>query len=359
MSAASVELQSATPAAAAAPRQTVWIHSPAFDLAFLTFSPLVGIALLLAAPYRPAGLFFVFAVTYLLGIPHYLSSFTFYLGEENLAHYWSRRAAFFVGPMFIASVAVALQFSPYDYWLQAAVILWNVYHVSLQSSGIVSLYRHLNGGGLAEKRWAKLTILAVNCTCLFWHIERFPMLLRLLQPLHAELPGQLRYGFAAAAIFSALMLSRTLLRRSRPITGAELGVLCTSLLMFHPYLWVHDIGLASLATLAGHFLQYLGIVWLLNGRKYSTSSARRSEQWLARLGQNAALLICTISAVGLAFFALEKTLNHLGVARVYATFFYVLVLTHFYVDGLVWAFRSSYVRHTVGRYLAQQTGDAA
>ena len=32
-----------------------------------------------------------------------------------------------------------------------------------------------------------------------------------------------------------------------------------------------------------------------------------------------------------------------------------LVLIHFYVDGLVWAFRNSFVRQTVGPYLVLES----
>jgi len=39
---------------------------------------------------------------------------------------------------------------------------WNIYHVSLQSAGILSIYRRLNAGQQKEKLWAHLTILFVN-----------------------------------------------------------------------------------------------------------------------------------------------------------------------------------------------------
>ena len=78
-----------------------WIHSPAFDLALFTLSPLAGLFVLWANVSMPGGAMVVVAATYLIAIPHYLSSFTFFLGDENLAYYRTRRLAFFAGPVVI------------------------------------------------------------------------------------------------------------------------------------------------------------------------------------------------------------------------------------------------------------------
>lgn len=332
----------------------VWIHSPAFDLGFFILSPLAGLAVILASFHPPLGLWFVFAAAYLLGVPHYLSSFTFYLGEENLSYYWSRRAAFFLGPLLIAVAVISLQTLRFEFLLQSGVVLWNIYHVSLQSGGILSLYRRLNHGPESEKRWANLTILAVNAALVFWHVERFPAIMRTLQPIHPALPMILRGGFLFLAALAGTVLVTQLLRRSGRVSKPELFVLISSLLLFHPFLWVRDVSLASLAMLTGHFLQYLAIVWLLNGRKYGAQPVSTREHWLGQMGRRASLLVPMLVLAGLLVFAMEKLSVAMGIPRVYATAFYVLVFTHFYVDGLVWAFRTPYVRRSIGPYLVPQ-----
>jgi hypothetical protein len=41
----------------------------------------------------------------------------------------------------------------------------------------------------------------------------------------------------------------------------------------------------------------------------------------------------------------------LQVITVFYAFFNALALVHFYIDGLIWAFRNPYIRRTVGPFL--------
>src|SRR6516164_11763458 len=78
-----------------------WIQSPKFDLALFTLSPLAGLLVVLPALLSPKGIHAWIAATYLIAIPHYVSSFCFYMGDENLAYYRTRRLTFFFGPLLI------------------------------------------------------------------------------------------------------------------------------------------------------------------------------------------------------------------------------------------------------------------
>src|SRR6266513_770447 len=82
--------------------------------------------------------------------PHYVSSFSFYLGDENLAYYRTRRLAFFAGPVLILIGVMALRLTKLDAAVQSSLYVWNVFHVSMQSAGILALYRRLHGGSLSE-----------------------------------------------------------------------------------------------------------------------------------------------------------------------------------------------------------------
>jgi hypothetical protein len=66
-----------------------WIESPLFDLSLFTLSPLAGFLVILPVLVSPKGLHVFIAATYLIAIPHYVSSFSFYLGDENLAYFRS------------------------------------------------------------------------------------------------------------------------------------------------------------------------------------------------------------------------------------------------------------------------------
>ena len=75
-----------------------WIQSPLFDTLAFILVPLSSLIVLGAVLGAPFGAAIVVAATYLVGIPHYMSSFTFFLGDDNLQYYRSRWVAFFVKP---------------------------------------------------------------------------------------------------------------------------------------------------------------------------------------------------------------------------------------------------------------------
>jgi len=148
-----------------------WIESPAYDLALLMLSPLAGLLLICVDRMTRFGHAAGELAVYFIGIPHYLSSFTFYLGDQNRDHYRLRWTAFFLGPLIIFASVLVLRVLPVEGIVQSVIFVWNIYHVSLQSAGVLSLYRRLNGGEQTEKRWAHLMILSVNATMAFWFIH--------------------------------------------------------------------------------------------------------------------------------------------------------------------------------------------
>jgi hypothetical protein len=118
--------------------------------------------------------------------------------------------------------------------------------------------------------------------------------------------------------------------------------LATSLLLFHPYLWVRDVNLATLGMLQGHFIQYLGIVWLLNRRKLADGTGSLGQRAVSRLWRDPWLLIPALVAGGTLFMVLQINLMAVTIA---------LVLLHFYLDGLFWAFKQPEVRRAISPYL--------
>jgi hypothetical protein len=335
-----------------------WIQSPLFDLSLFTLSPLAGLVVILPALVSPKGLQVFIAATYLIAIPHYVSSFSFYLGDENLAYYRTRRLAFFVGPVLIFITVMALRLTKIDAAVQSALYVWNVFHVSMQSAGILALYRRLNGGLSSESRFARASILGVNGTLAFFHIDRFPPiyqnLLRMHFPVWAIPPA-----FLCVAVVGLVFYMKSLRRREKRIRAPELTFLVSSLLLFHPYLWVRDLNLATFGMLIGHFLQYLGIVWLLNRRKYSTVEGSGHQRLLSSISTNTPLLLLVLVSVGSVFYLAQKSSAWLGAPISYVILWNSLALVHFYLDGLIWAFKDPFVRKSIGPYLTPESHMAA
>jgi hypothetical protein len=197
-----------------------------------------------------------------------------------------------------------------------------------------------------------VTILSVNATMAFWLLKYFPPLYGLLVRVHPSAPTVLRYGCLATALVAGSGYAYHLRRREGPVRVPEKVFLVSSLLLFHPYLWVQDYLAATIAMLLGHFIQYLGIVWLLNRRKYGQQmSGSVAQQWLMRLSSRPRLLLVCLLLLGGFFLFVDRASRLVGMYLGYVIVWNSLVLIHFYLDGLVWAFKDSFVRKTVGPYL--------
>ena len=338
--------------------QRGWIQSPLFDLSLFTLSPLAGLFVILPALASAKGLHVFIAAIYLIAIPHYVSSFSFYLGDENLAYYRTRRLTFFAGPALIFITVMTLRLTKMDAAVQSTLYVWNVFHVSMQSAGILSLYRRLNGGLLLESRFARATILGVNGSLAFLHIDRFPPIYQNLLRMHVPI-WTIRVGFLSVAVVGMVFYLNSLRRRAKPMRAPELTFLLSTLLLFHPYLWVRDLDLATFGMLMGHFLQYLGIVWLLNRRKYSNLEGSGHQRLLFSISTNTPLLLLALVSAGLVFFVAQKSSALLGVPMSYVILWNSLALVHFYLDGLVWAFKNPFVRKSIGPYLTPESHLAA
>jgi hypothetical protein len=348
--AASASPLSAPVAVEAAPHRG-WIESPTFDLAFFTLSPLVGLMVVLLTLNMPHGLAVTLAASFLLGMPHYLATFTFYLGDENRAHYLARPVAFVVMPVAIVGAVVALRAVHLDTPVILAMFLWNIYHVSLQSNGILSLYRQLNGGLDSERNVGKVALIASACAMTFWQPVTFPPLVSALNTIAPGVFPYLRFAFAALALGAAIVLAARALSRPRRVSFAEGSFFVSSILLFHPYLWVRDGNLATLGMLCGHFIQYLVIVWLLNFRKYAGQPGSRAQRLLGAIGGNPLLVCAWILAAAVIVFGLSQAAKVVGLPVASIVFLNSLALVHFYLDGRIWSFKQPFVRRSISPFL--------
>ena len=332
-----------------------WIQSPAYDLTFFLLAPLAGMAYLGAVAAGASTVALVGAT--LIGIPHYLSTFTFYFWEENRARHRARWIAFYAGPAILAVVYFAAVEAGAYLTIQLVTYFWNAFHVSRQSCGFVSIYRHRAGvSEPVHKRRANLAILATNASFVFYGLEFHAPVRGLFESVHPEAPRLLFYGATALAAFALVRLAVTFVRRRRAgdgPRGPELGALATALLLFHPYLWFADSERATLALLLGHFLQYLGIVWLVHRRRFGASAdSGGSPSWLRRLSASVPLLVVVCGLSGVLFLSARLVSRHLEVEGSFNVLFILLTYTHFYLDGLFWSFRDPHVRRTLGPVLA-------
>jgi hypothetical protein len=105
--------------------------------------------------------------------------------------------------------------------------------------------------------------------------------------------------------------------------------------------------------LMGHFLQYLGIVWLLNRRKYALAEGSGHQRLLSAISTKTPLLVGSLVSVGLLFYGMRVSADFLRISLSYTIIWNSLSLVHFYLDGFLWAFRNPFVRGSVAPYLVR------
>jgi hypothetical protein len=326
-----------------------WIQSPAFDLAFLILSPLAGLALLLVSLGHANTLPALVAAT-MIGGPHYLATYSFYFWDDTSAYHRRRWIAHFVVPVLIVLGVGVIAWFHIPVVLFVVIFFWNAYHVARQSCGIQSIYRHK--AGAFDPRLKTITNAAIISTSLAMavaNLDWYPALHAVLSRVSPSLPNAISRGTLLVAVISLARLGIAMHRRHRQgptCSKAELAFLATSLSLFHPYLWVRDVNLATLGMLVGHFLQYLGIVWLVHARKLAAGDGSFGQRVLARLWRDPWALLAAFIAAGALFMVLQINLMAATIA---------LALLHFYLDGLFWSFKQPEVRRAMAPYLAARS----
>jgi hypothetical protein len=347
---ASAPVFSTLPLVRSHPRRA-WIQSPAYDLSFFVLAPLLTLPVV-AGILMGAGALTLLG--FLLAFAHYLSTFTFLFWDENRAHHRTRWLAFFGGPVAIALAFLLLVWLK-STLMQLALLAWNTYHVSRQSCGLLSLYRHRVGvKDPRQKALANGAIVLANAWFVTWNIETHREVFPLLAGLGSHAPALL---FGALGVLSLLAVARLGLGlRARSAAGTapqlpELAMIGMSLLLFHPYLWIADSEAATFAMLLPHYVQYLALVWLLHRRKFPQPAGSRAQVVLQKLSSNVPLLLGTLTLLGLAFLGSKVVLARIGHIEVFEAAYLLLAFVHFYLDGLIWAFKEPHVRRSIGTAL--------
>jgi hypothetical protein len=329
-----------------------WVESPSFDLPFFLLAPLLTLPLVFGIM---AGVSRLATIGFLLGFAHYLSTFAFFFWDESRQEHRARWAAFFAGPLVIVVVFWVLVAFEVPLFIPFVLFFWNAFHVCFQSCGIASIYRHRSGvTDRAQKPLANHAIILAGLWMSLWNIETHEQVWPVLTWVSPLFPAVLRGVLGAAALLALVRLGLGLRRRAQeghPPDLLEVGILVTGITLFHPYLWMPDSESATFVMLLPHYVQYLGIVWLVHRRRFRAEEGSLGQRWLARVSANLPLLLGVLLSGGLAFLAGKVLFRSMGRVEHFEVLYLMLAFVHFYLDGLFWAFRDPHVRRTVGPWL--------
>ena len=328
-----------------------WIATPKYDLGLLTLPPLLGIFVCALAGRVDAAVISGVSL-FLLGMPHYLSTYSFYFDDANAAYARTRWLAFYAGPVVIV-VLLTLGMKLGFYLLVALwVDAWNVFHVSRQSSGILSVYRHLNGGdNRLEKTPANLAMVCIAAGLYSIHIARQPSFAVYLERLPFDVMPYIGPALLAVGVGALGLLLIRMSRRSARLLSPEMLFIVTSALLFLPYVLIDSRSTAASAMLSGHYIQYMGLLWLMNHRKYTEETGSWRQRMLVSVSRSAPRIVGVLVLLFLAATAVDRAVHGVDAVGLHNWILNLVVLLHFYLDGLIWAFKQPHTRQTIGPYL--------
>jgi hypothetical protein len=335
-----------------------WIESARFDLIFFTLSPLLALPIAIG---MENGIKRALIIGVVLAFPHYFSSLAFYFWDERRDYYRRRWLAFYAGPVILGITYAALLYTGVPIVIQFVLFFWNTFHVARQNCGILSIYRHSTGvHDVKHRNAANFAIISICTWLALWNIGTHPQVYPAFIKLHPEAPLVIFFAAGAVALFGLLRLGVSLTQRIRNGQSPALPealFLVTSILFFHPYIWMKDSSMATGAMLLPHYFQYMGIVWMLHRRKFGTATAAtpsRSQSVLATLSRSALLLVPVLFAIGAAFFVGARLSARFGLFPHFESLYLFIAFQHFYMDGLFWAFRRPEIRSSLSPYLMRR-----
>jgi hypothetical protein len=345
-----------------------YVHGLRFDLIFFLapfWASLVYMGALAAFPAHEA---LVFVLAYvLLQETHFASTWTVYLDSRNREQYAQRRSVYYWVPLAIMVGCVLLAWSVSLKLVMLVGAVASAIHVTRQSTGIVGLYRNkARQFDPAQKKWENLTLYLASATFLGVGFLRFYLapeagygaIVRVLGPVATLL----RDGVVVLAVGAVFALARvvalevTRVRAGGTLSMSKLVVFAYSVFLYSPYLFATRMEHAVAIGVSVHFVQYLGIVWLLNGNKYKVvgSKAPVGERVLGWLSQKLWVRLPYLLFYALVMAYLRQggfQWDHLAPASWLYSIPIALQITHYHLDAFLWRFSNPYIRATVLPYL--------
>jgi hypothetical protein len=319
----------------------------------------------------PAHEVLLFVLSYiLLAETHFASTWTIYLDPENRKEYSAHKGIYYYAPLLIMVACVLVSWT-----VSLKVVLFfgalaSAVHVTRQSTGIVALYRSkARQVDPRHKRWENLSLYFASGAFLTFGFIRFYLepggMLASLSLAFPPIGSLLRLGLVALVLGALVSVANVVAlevgraRSGAALSASKLVAFAYSLFLYSPYVFATRMEHAIAMAVGVHYVQYLGIVWLLNGNKYKLDSRseggvsfdRRVLSWLSQK--------VWVRLPYLLFYAGLMAYLRQGGFRwdkfEPASWVYSipigLQIVHYHVDAYIWRFSNPFIRTTVLPYL--------
>lgn len=335
-----------------------WMFGQRLDIAFY-FAPVIVAWLAFAlsnAPDVSRSIFWATVVSSGFGAGPFHGGPTWfvYFDRRNIAHWGSspgKATIFFILPPALMLLSVVGMLTV-PHITNAVYIFWTVQHLVQQNFGILSLYHNHGANEAVPDRVLEKASLYFSCLA-----STLIMVLRLNFEGLGSIPGlPLVIWTAAFAAFGAnctyIAVTVKQLRAGKSLNVPALVFWLLSVCFFLPAAFLGRTGYhALLIPLVLHWFQYIGLNYVLVGRKYAGEDGANlpSSHPLALLTLVCLLTVAAVLAMNIAALAdnaLSVTARRMLVGAVFG-----LSIVHYYLDAFIWRFREPYQRQAILPYL--------
>jgi len=333
-----------------------WIVSPAFDLLIISGSCLAVFFPLIARRGWDMKAMTILAIVGIVSNgPHLAATWLRVYVDANERR--ARPVAYIGVPLAITAgvISTGLWAPKGARVLLTVAITWAIWHFAAQCYGLLRIYQKKSGEPprLAH-RWESWLVFAVGLTAVIWRLHYGPTSafgMKLLYPQPPLWSVWLLMGVVGALV-TGVLWDRC--RSGVALGGARLVFLASVMISFGvPFMVIKHGTTAFAAAACWHGLQYMGIVWFYNRRRFGGRPAEagaRLVSWVSQPGRGWAFLGLLWLLIG-SVYALVEVLFVWGTE---ATFIQVvsmtwvcLSLSHYWVDGLIWRMRKPQIAATL------------
>lgn len=341
---------------------STWIIHKRFDLAFFILPVFLGLAYFALVYSLPQYATLLTIVVWMLfAQTHFGSTWFIYFDKINRAHYYKNPGIYYITPLALFAGALMLGYAQ-PLLLSALVSAISLYHVTKQNIGILQLYRVRSKD--FDPHIKKIENATVFSATFFFggygalHLAEFQPFLAPVRLL-AEIGVWVLFISAVIGFLGVLYFYL----RKETLSLPRASFFALSMLMYSPYLYIallmqsnFQMETATLTALLAHYMQYLGLVWLMQRNKYRYDSTFGTENpFLATISQNLLygfVLILGYAAL-MAYFRwiIPSQATSDTLVRVVPHIVLAFTLVHFYIDSFIWRFRDPFIKETVAPFI--------
>jgi hypothetical protein len=338
-----------------------WVVSRRFDLMFFLCPVFLGILYFLSLNLAPQHALLITAIVWVVfAQTHFGSTWFIYFDKRNREYYAQHPLIYYVLPVLVFCACVAIGYVNATLLVILTSIV-SIYHVTQQNLGILQLYRVRNKEfSQQERKIERITVYAWTLFFGGYGALRLPDFRALFEPILPLAQAGIWTLLLVAVAGSVMVLKQHVGRKEKASLPKNIFLL-TSILMYSPYLYasiilvnIYQMEIATLTSLIAHYMQYIGLVWLINVNKYgSDTEFARENTFMRILSRNYGYIVGAIAAYALlmAYLRWGVPTQSAFLARITPNIVLGLIAVHFYIDSFIWKFRNPFVKETVAPFI--------